>query len=224
MTTASAINCGTPRIIISHCGVQGPPGPTTYINSAYVTWLELGNEGTEEEFLEWLSGQDGEDGEDGLSAYQIWINAGNEGTEADYLASLVGPQGEEGPQGPAGTPGTNGTDGVDANDTLEIFETSGNTNLHLDHHTNMVEVNTALGACSYILTAAANATLPIGAIIHLCQVGANPLTVAIETGSGITIKHGASFDPILMEAEAIAVLIKKSATVWRLGGALKAAA
>lgn len=80
-------------------------------DSAYQVWLDQGNSGTEQDFLDSLvgaagtNGQDGtdgndgtngSDGSDGLSAYQIWINAGNSGTEADFLASLVGADGADG--------------------------------------------------------------------------------------------------------------------------------
>ena len=72
--------------------------------SVYEIWLELGNEGTEEEFLATLkgesgtNGQNGADGVDGLSAYEIWKQQeGNaEGTEADFLASLKGEKGDPG--------------------------------------------------------------------------------------------------------------------------------
>ena len=42
-------------------GVQGETG-----KSAYEIWLELGNEGTEEEFLAWLKGEAGEKGDQGI--------------------------------------------------------------------------------------------------------------------------------------------------------------
>jgi hypothetical protein len=52
--------------------------------SLYLSWLELGYEGTKEDFLEWLRGNDG------ISAYEVWLAAGNEGTVQDYLNSLKG--------------------------------------------------------------------------------------------------------------------------------------
>lgn len=55
----------------------GPAG-----DSAYTTWLSLGNSGTEEEFVDSLKGSNG------LSAYQIWLNLGNVGTEAQFIDSL----------------------------------------------------------------------------------------------------------------------------------------
>ena len=52
--------------------------------SAYETWLELGNEGTEEDFIESLRGEDGE------SAYEAWLALGNTGTKEDFINSLKG--------------------------------------------------------------------------------------------------------------------------------------
>jgi hypothetical protein len=52
--------------------------------SLYLSWLELGHEGTKQDFLEWLRGSDG------INAYEIWLAAGNEGTVQDYLNSLKG--------------------------------------------------------------------------------------------------------------------------------------
>lgn len=78
-------------------GDPGDPG-----KSAYELWLEQGNIGTEQEFLDYLKGIDGKDGKDGLpgkdgeagpkgeSAYQTWIAAGNTGTEEDFLNSIKG--------------------------------------------------------------------------------------------------------------------------------------
>jgi hypothetical protein len=78
-------------------GPEGPPGPDGM--SAYEVWLDLGNTGTEEDFIESLvgpAGVDGLDGEDGLSAYEIWLDLGNTGTEDDFIASLEGPAGQDG--------------------------------------------------------------------------------------------------------------------------------
>lgn len=46
-------------------------------DSAYQVWLDAGNTGLEEDFLNSLRGADGTDGLIGKSAYQIWTNAGN---------------------------------------------------------------------------------------------------------------------------------------------------
>jgi hypothetical protein len=84
-------------------GPEGPPGADGLDGedglSAYEIWLDLGNTGTEEEFIESLvgpAGVDGLDGEDGLSAYEIWLNLGNTGTEGDFIESLQGPAGQDG--------------------------------------------------------------------------------------------------------------------------------
>ena len=79
--------------------------------SAYQEWLDAGNTGTEEDFLNSLKG---EDGDAGKSAYQLWLDAGNTGTEEDYLNSLKGKDGY--------TPvkGKDYDDGKDGADALNI--------------------------------------------------------------------------------------------------------
>lgn len=83
---------------------KGDPGKDG--KSAYVTWLEAGNIGTEQEFLDYLKGIDGKDGKDGIdgkdgeqgpageSAYQAWLAMGNTGTQADFVESLKGVAGK----------------------------------------------------------------------------------------------------------------------------------
>jgi len=56
-------------------------------DSAYQIWLNNGNTGTEEDFLNSLAGDDGE------SAYDIWLGLGNIGTEEDFINSLGGGSG-----------------------------------------------------------------------------------------------------------------------------------
>ena len=114
-------------------GEQGQDG-----KSAYQLWLDLGNDGTEEDFLEFLKGENGpigESGSDGRSAYEIWIDEGNSGTEQDFLDSLKGEKGadgtmtfadltEEQKESLKGEPGADGTDGKSAYD---IWLDAGNT-------------------------------------------------------------------------------------------------
>lgn len=49
--------------------------------SAYEQWLRVGHEGTITDFLDSLVGD---------SAYEVWLKAGHEGSVEDYLKSLVG--------------------------------------------------------------------------------------------------------------------------------------
>ena len=83
---------------------QGDPGDDG--KSAYDIWIEAGNIGTEQDFLDYLKGIDGKDGVDGKdgsdgapgpkgdSAYQSWLNEGNTGTEEDFLKSIKGEMGK----------------------------------------------------------------------------------------------------------------------------------
>ena len=83
--------------------IPGPPGEAG--DSAYQVWIDEGNTGTEQEFLDSLKGTDGEPGDpgaDGDSAYQLWIDEGNTGTEQEFLDSLKGTDGEPGDPGADG--------------------------------------------------------------------------------------------------------------------------
>ena len=97
-------------------GERGETGATG--KSAYEVWLDLGNQGTDTDFIDWLKGAQGEKGEqgpsgqDGKSAYQIWLNNGNTGSEAEFLASLKGEKGEQGEQGIQGPVGPRGEQGL----------------------------------------------------------------------------------------------------------------
>lgn len=80
--------------IIGFTACEGTPG-----KSAYDIWIEQGNTGTEQDFLNSLKGSKGDPGDDGApgaagkSAYQAWLDAGNTGDEQDFLDSLVGESG-----------------------------------------------------------------------------------------------------------------------------------
>lgn len=56
--------------------------------SAYQLWLDAGNSGTVEDFLESLIGDPGK------SAYEIWLSVGHEGTVVDFLNDIQGGEGK----------------------------------------------------------------------------------------------------------------------------------
>lgn len=72
--------------------------------SAYEIWLELGNEGSEDEFIASLKGPKGDTGAQGAP--------GTPGAD--------GPKGDKGEPGTPGTPGTNGADGTDGVDGVSV--------------------------------------------------------------------------------------------------------
>jgi len=81
-------------------GPQGDPGEDGI--SAYEVWLDLGNVGDEQAFIDSLKGEAGEDGvlgADGLSAYEVWLSLGNTGDEQAFIDSLKGDQGDPGEPG-----------------------------------------------------------------------------------------------------------------------------
>ena len=55
--------------------------------STYEIWLSLGNEGTLEDFLDDIHGKPGVDGD---SAYVCWIKAGNQGSIEDFFNDITG--------------------------------------------------------------------------------------------------------------------------------------
>ena len=58
--------------------------------SAYQLWIDAGNKGTVDDFLNSLIG------EPGKSTYEIWLALGNEGTVVDFIDSIQGKKGEDG--------------------------------------------------------------------------------------------------------------------------------
>ena len=66
----------------------GTPGPAG--KSAYEIWLDEGNSGSEQDFLDSLVGPQGPDG---LSAYEVAVENGYVGTESEWLVSLEGTDG-----------------------------------------------------------------------------------------------------------------------------------
>ena len=96
-------------------GVQGIDG-----KSAYEIWLDLGNTGTEQDFIDSLIGDDGDAGDAGDvgdSAYEVWLALGNTGTEQDFIDSLKG---------------VDGTQGVDGISAYDVWLALGNTGTEQD--------------------------------------------------------------------------------------------
>lgn len=80
-------------------GARGPAGAQGVAGkSAYQVWLDLGNQGTEQDFIDSLRGPAGEQGPPGEPGVQ-----GEPGAQGE-----PGVQGEQGPPGPKGDPGTGG--------------------------------------------------------------------------------------------------------------------
>lgn len=87
-------------------GAQGATGATG--KSAYQSWLDQGNTGTEADFIASLKGETGAKGDTGATGPQG--PQGEKGDTGDTGATgPQGPKGDTGAQGPAGTNGTNGT-------------------------------------------------------------------------------------------------------------------
>lgn len=97
--------------------------------SAYLLWLDAGNDGTEQDFLNSLKGMQGEsgpagnNGSDGMSAYQIALKNGFSGTEVEWLNSL---RGKDGAPGVQGVPGESGKDGQRGERGLSAYEIAKN--------------------------------------------------------------------------------------------------
>lgn len=118
-----------------------PAGRGADGKSAYESWLDAGNIGTEQEFLDYLKGIDGKDGINGKdgkdgargpageSAYQTWIAAGNMGSMQDFLDSLIGAVGPAGTPGAIGPTGPQGPQGERGESAYEIWKSQpGNEN------------------------------------------------------------------------------------------------
>ena len=99
------INGCLPQVHDGRDGVDG--------KSAYQQWLDLGNRGTEADFIESLKGADGIIGKDGAEGPKG--DKGEKGDKGDTgeqgPIGPQGPQGEVGPQGPQGVAGPKGDRG-----------------------------------------------------------------------------------------------------------------
>ena len=71
------------KIIIMGILIGGPT-PEDGL-SAYQIWLNLGNIGTEQDFIDSLHGANGQPGANGASAYQVWLANGHTGSQNDFL-------------------------------------------------------------------------------------------------------------------------------------------
>ena len=103
-------------------GARGKEG-----KSAYEIWLDLGNEGTEQEYLASLKGEKGDKGDAAIVSVGA-VTTGEAGTDASVenvgtssaaVFNFViprGDKGERGEQGIQGVPGENGTPGADGQD------------------------------------------------------------------------------------------------------------
>ncbi|MBQ8429595.1 MAG: hypothetical protein IJX30_05825 [Clostridia bacterium] len=98
---------------LASCGENG--------KSAYDLWLDAGNSGTVEEFLESLKGADGAQGEKGEKGDQgeqgIQGEKGEKGDQGEQ--GEKGETGATGAQGPQGEPGKDGVDGEDGKDGVD---------------------------------------------------------------------------------------------------------
>ena len=83
---------------------------------AYELWIELGNQGTEEDFLDSLVGAEGEPGQDGAQG-----EPGQNGAQGE--PGQDGAQGEPGQDGAQGEPGQDGAQGVPGQDGVSAYET-----------------------------------------------------------------------------------------------------
>lgn len=108
--------------ITGFAGPEGDAGTTGATGaSAYQLWLDAGNEGTAQDFLDSLEGSDGAEGP---SAYAVWkALPGNEnGTEQDFIDDLTGPDGATGANGADGAPGAPGTPGATGDSAYEVWK------------------------------------------------------------------------------------------------------
>ena len=89
--------------VVTVFGVSGPSGSV----SAYQTWLDVGNVGTEQDFLDSIQGETGATGADGIQGA-----TGADGVEGPQGATGAGVDGATGATGADGVPGATGADGV----------------------------------------------------------------------------------------------------------------
>ena len=130
-------------------GADGRNGKTGVAGkSAYQLWLDGGNSGTPQDFIDSLAGAAGANGANGLSAYELWLSIGHTGTTEDFFNSLAGVPGSQGATGNTGAAGNPGATGKSA---YQIWLANGNSGTESDFLKSLVGqdgVDGAPGICS----------------------------------------------------------------------------
>lgn len=91
-------------------------------DSAYDIWLDAGNTGSEQDFLDSLKGSAGEDAS--ATAYDVAVDNGFLGSEQEWLNSLVGPTGADGNNHPSIFGGSAASVSVSENSTAIFYTAS----------------------------------------------------------------------------------------------------
>ena len=124
-------------------GADGKSGKTGVAGkSAYQLWLDGGNTGTPQDFIDSLAGTAGTNGTNGLSAYELWLSIGHTGTTEDFFNSLAGVPGSQGATGNTGASGRS---------AYQIWMANGNSGTESDFLKSLVGqdgVDGAPGICS----------------------------------------------------------------------------
>ena len=94
--------------VVTVFGVSGPSGSV----SAYQTWLDVGNVGTEQDFLDSIQGDTGATGADGVGVDGATGATGADGVQGATGADGVGVDGATGATGIEGPQGATGADGA----------------------------------------------------------------------------------------------------------------
>lgn len=184
-------------------GAEGIPGSNGVEGkSAYQLWLDAGNTGSPQTFLNSLFGQTGSAGVAGLSAYQLWLSLGNQGTSQQFLDSLAGI---------AGSTGASGTPGQDGLTAYEIWLDQGHSGTPDFFLASLVGLNGASGLAGATgqtgpegppgsigltgatgTTGATGATGPVGPSGPAGATGQNG--IALEAGSHIKMLSAGHFN------------------------------
>lgn len=117
-----------PTLLQGEKGEQGIPGERGENGkSAFDIWKEVGNNGTEQDFITSLKGVAGKDGTNGVTPrigenLNWWLGTIDTGVRARGEQGIQGPQGEQGIQGVPGKDGIDGKDGYTPVKGLDYFD------------------------------------------------------------------------------------------------------
>ncbi|WP_396147337.1 hypothetical protein [Flavobacterium sp.] len=253
-TTANELqtNTGTPSSPVwtsSGLGPQGPQGLTGATGpagangiSAYQSWLNAGNTGTEAQFLSSIvgatgaTGATGPAGANGISAYQSWLNAGNTGTEAQFLSSIVGATGATGANGISAYQSwlNAGNTGTEAQFLSSIVGATGATGATGPAGANGISAYQSwlnagnTGTEAQFLSSIVGAAGPAGATGPQGPAGADGVGGVSTAGTNVTITGaGTVASPYVINATATATTASNGLTATsgdvKLGGTLTAA-
>jgi len=170
----------------------------------------------------------------GASAYELAVAGGFPGDLAAWLGSLVGPagavgpkgatgdtgpRGQAGPTGPQGPEGPQGPQGVRGEDgrSVAAIRSTAEARLTVSSADDGVVISTTADSpVAVVLPPEAEASLRVGALVHLVQAGSG--AASFSAGAGVRIDIAEGFEPTTRARHGAISALKTGPDAWRIHG------